>query len=181
MSVPELGIPDKSYISEGYITSREAGVVNFNAAVTEPGKNLPARSRLFLDTVNGTLRKVRSDKNAFTKDQFRRVYQKLEDTSLADAETAGRIKSNLRFWWTTVSPDYYYTYVEKMKKTGKNDIDACIDRYFTGKNALVVVLVNPAVYEAQKQAFADAGFEEITGENSYWFLDPKYGAAGGGK
>lgn len=181
MSVPELGIPDKSYIGEGYLTSREAGVVNFTAAVTEPGKNLPARSRLFLDTVTGTMKKVRSDKNIFTKDQFRRIYQKLEDTSLADAETAERIKSNLRFWWTTVSPDYYYTYVEKMKKTGKTDIDACIDRYFTGKNALVVVLVNPAVYETQKQAFADAGFEEITGENSYWFLDPEYGAAGGKK
>ncbi|MBP3710415.1 MAG: insulinase family protein [Treponema sp.] len=137
-----------------------------------PPYDLPSRVKLFYETLTEqVVPRVVSNKNTFSKKQFKRVYQKITDNFIEDAETASRVKSNLRFWWTTVSDEYYYGYLDNMMKVTKKDIDNFLTEYVASKNALVTVLVNPAVYEMQKRAFADAGFLLMSAERAFWYND----------
>ena len=175
MDEKKLGIPDQQYVWEGYQTTRAASILNFGALVTDPDTNLPERSQLFLKTLTDTIvPQILGSKDIFTKQQFDQIHQKMQDDWINNSETAEQVKSNLRFWWITASDDYYYHYVENMMKVDKNGIDAFLTEYIKGKNALVTVLVNSAVYEQQKQAFADAGFTEITKDTAFWYEDPAY-------
>ena len=117
------------------------------------------------------MNRIRSDAAIFSKRQFSRVYQKIKDTFIDDAETAERVKTSLRFWWITADADYYYSYLDNMMKIDKDDIDRFLTEYISERNALVTVLVNPAVYEKQKEAFAAAGFSEITADTAFWYKD----------
>ena len=175
MDTKELGIPDQQYVWEGYQTTRATSILNFGALVTDPDSNLPQRSQLFLKTItDAVVPRILGNKNIFTKPQFDQIHQKMKDNWINDSETAEQVKNNLRFWWITASDDYYYHYVGNMMKVDKKGIDAFLNKYINGKNALVTVLVNPAVYEQQKQDFADAGFVEITKDTAFWYEDPAY-------
>jgi Predicted Zn-dependent peptidases len=174
----EIGIPDPEYVGEGYQTTRASSLVNFAALVVNPEQDLPQRAQLFFKTLTGKIVPgILGDKNIFTQAQFDQIHQKMKDNWINDSETAGQVKSNLRFWWITASDDYYYNYVDNMIKIEKDGVDAFLNKYINGKNALVTVLVNPAVYEQQKKAFADAGFTEITKETAFWYEDPAYTSA----
>lgn len=165
-----LGIPDPQYIWEGYQTTRASSILDFGAVLVNPSQDLPQRVSLFFKTVTGNIvPAVTRNKDAFTQAQFDRVRQKVKDSLINDSETAEQIKGNLRFWWITASDDYYYHYAENMMKVDKDGVDDFLNRYVGGRYALVTVLVHPSVYEAQKDAFASAGFTEITKDNAFWY------------
>ena len=178
MDTKEIGIPDQQYVWEGYQTTRATSILNFGSLVTDPERNLPQRTQLFLTTITDKIvPQILGNKNMFTKPQFDRIHQKMKDNWINDSETAAQIKGNLRFWWITASDDYYYHYVENMMKVDKKGVDGFLTKYISGKNALVTVLVNPSVYEQQKKAFADAGFTEITKDTAFWYEDSAYKSA----
>jgi zinc protease len=174
----ELGIPDPQYVWEYYQTTRATSSLNFGTLVVQPDQDLPQRTQLFLKTITDDIVPlVLNNKTIFTEGQFNQIHQKMKDNWINDSETAEQVKSNLRFWWISASDDYYYHYIENMMKVNKDGVDAFLTKYIKGKNALVTVRVNPAVYEQQKQAFIDAGFVEITKENAFWYEDPVYKTA----
>ena len=165
-----LGIPDPQYVWEGYGTTRATSTLSFGALLLSPEEDLPRRAALFYTTLTENIvRRIRGEAAVFSKRQFSRVYQKIKDTFIDDAETAERVKASLRFWWITADADYYYRYLDNMMKIDKTDIDRFLTEYVSERNALVTVLVNPAVYEKQKKAFAEAGFSEITADTAFWY------------
>ena len=167
-----LGIPDPEYLWEGYMTTRATSTLSFGALLLSPEKDLPQRAALFYTTLTENIvRRIRGDASIFSKRQFSRVYQKIKDRFIDDTETAERVKTSLRFWWIAADADYYYRYLDNMMKIDKNDIDRFLTEYVSERNALVTVLVNPAVYEKQKEAFAAAGFSEITADTAFWYKD----------
>lgn len=169
-SKTELQIPAPNYTWENYVTRRESGLIEFGAVVTVPERALPERTKLFLSTIQDeVIKKIISDNSVFAKSDFDAVRQTSEDNRIIEAETASGLLSSLRFWWTVDSADYYYTYNEKMAEVNMGSIQQFLADYISGKNPLVIVLVNPQVYEKQKQAFADAGFTEITADNAFWW------------
>ncbi|MBQ9630292.1 MAG: hypothetical protein IJR49_01745, partial [Treponema sp.] len=118
------------------------------------------------------------NKNIFSKKQFKRVYQKIKDSFIEDAELASRLKTNLRFWWICSSDEYYYNYVKNMMNVSKKDIDKFLKDYITNKNALITVLVHPSVYESQKNEFEQAGFSVINSDNAFWYNSVQDSSAG---
>lgn len=183
-----LGVPDAQYVWESYLTTRATSMLNFGAllvatldrnaasiaedASSLPLYDLPMRAKLFYETLTERIvQHILGNKSAFSKKQFKRVYQKISDNFIEDAETASRVKDNLRFWWITASDGYYYHYLDNMMKVTKKDIDNFLTEYVASKNALVTVLINPTVYEMQKHAFADAGFLLMSAESAFWYND----------
>ena len=170
MANQSLGIPDPNYTWEGYVTRRESGVVDFGAVVVSPEQFLPERTQLFVDTLqNNIVEKIISDENIFSESQFDSVKQSAEDTRILEAETAKGFLSSLRFWWEVTGTDYYYSYSKKMGEVSWKQIASFLNTYVAGKYPLVTVLVNPQVYEAQKDSFAKAGFKEITADDAFWW------------
>lgn len=165
-----LGVPDPDYTWENYITRRESGIIEFGAVVLSPDQLLPQRAQQFLSTIqNEIVAKIVADKTTFTSEQFKTVKQSAEDNRILETEKAKDFLSSLRFWWIADSADYYYSYNKKMSEVEWSQIASFLNKYIVDKYPLVTVLVNPSVYEAQKKAFADAGFVEITTDNAFWW------------
>lgn len=179
LSIADLEIPNANYIGEGASLYRENGIISFRIAVHSPEKDLASRAKLFASTVTDTIvPEILNNKNVFTKAQFKQVRQTIKDYSYLGTETAEELLSQVEYWWVNATTDLFFSDGKKVKKA---DIDGYLNTYVVGKNPLVTVQVNPAVYEAQKQAFADAGFIEFTQDSAYWWKDYEKSSANADK
>jgi zinc protease len=172
MAVPELAIPSPEYISAGYYTQREGGEIYFQTLMLKPEQSIAQRAQLFQNVVQTKIiNGIIEDPNYFKATEYQNVKQRLKDSDLYNTETASGFLSNLRFWWTVASTEYYFGYNDRMSAVTSTDITNFATKYLKEKPALVTVLVNPAVYEAQKDEFEAAGFTTITADNAFWWKD----------
>ncbi len=171
LSEKDLQIPNADYIGASGQHMRATSIFSLSAGVFNPSENLPQRvtkiTNLFRDSV---VPEILSTSQYFTEQEFALMRQSLKDYSLMQTETASGLLSQVEhFWAISNKPELYYTYLDKLKKVKKSNIDAFIKKYIQNDYPLVTVQVNPAVYEKQKQAFKDAGFIEFTKESAYWW------------
>ena len=75
----------------------------------------------------------------------------------------------MRFWWCCADSDYAYSYDKKMAEVGQKDILSYVSTYIEGKNPLVMVYVNPELFEEIKDTFTENGFEIVSDQNAFWF------------
>ena len=61
------------------------------------------------------------------------------------------------------------TYSDNLKKVQKADVDTLIENYVYNRNPLIMVYVNPAVYEQTKDAFDKAGYVTVSADNAFWW------------
>ena len=169
-----FGIPSPDYISSGYQTQRESGQIIFQSIMLAPEQMLPLRAAMFADTIsNEIIPEMATDLNYFTEEEYSNVKRRMEDSKIWETETASGFLSNLRFWWTATDTNYYLTYDDKMASTKPAQVSTFVETYLVDKPALVVVLVNPEIYEAQKNEFDAMGYEVVTEANAYWWGENK--------
>ena len=171
----ELEIPDSSYVWGGGSFSRASGIFSAGAVMLEPEKNLPARADRFLSMIQDEiLPAMAADKSLYTSAKVKDIVRKLSDADIMSTQTAEGILSQVRSAWLRATPDFYYDYNNKIGKVTQADVRSFIGKYVTCKNPLVFVLVNPAVYQKTRQAFAAKGYELINAENAFWWKDRRY-------
>ena len=164
-----LMLPGNDYVGEGYVTRKESGLIQFAAAVLKPDSDLVARADLFLDTIQQKVIPQFMKKDAFTDDQYATIRRTLRNNRVYEDETASGLLNTLQFWWATADANYYYTYIDNMDKVGNKEVANFVEKYIADKKPLVFVLVNPAVYEKQKQTFLDKGYTVISSDNAFWW------------
>ncbi|MCR4733625.1 MAG: insulinase family protein [Treponema sp.] len=157
---PQLGIPDENYLGLGYATSRRVGIFNVTALMLYPEQYLPLRTKMFVENIQSAL-KGTVEVSAEEED-LSLVKKRLYNSNVFDRETASGLLSTARFWWACTDADYYFSYSDNVSKVGNSNLEKFIDKYVSGKNALVIVLVNPDVYEQFKADFAENGFVEFS-------------------
>lgn len=169
VSNKKLGIPDISYISGNYTTKRSDGLIEFTAYVSAPENLLPQRADLLLNYIqNDVMPAIANTADLYKKNSVKEIAQNLKDTDLLLAETPESFLSNLRFWWASTGSDYYFSYNKKMDSVKQEDMKNFIEKYISGKNALVSIIVNPEVYQKHKTEYLAAGYEEISESNGLW-------------
>lgn len=172
---PEFGIPQPDYVSAGYATCRANGRIGFTAIMLNPETNLPNRALKFLDKIKGeTLPKIAADKALYKKSKAKQIVSVLEKYRNEASDTATGLLSELRFWWTTTSYEYYCDYFKKMGAVSQKSVQKFLDEYILSKDPLITILVNPAVYEQTAAQYRELGFEMIGAENAYWWNDKKF-------
>ena len=172
---PEFGIPQPDYVSAGYTTARANGRIGFTAIMLNPETNLPNRALKFLDKIKGeTLPKIAADKALYKKSKAKQIVSVLEKYRNEASDTATGLLSELRFWWTTTSYEYYCDYFKKMGAVSQKSVQKFLDEYILSKDPLITILVNPAVYEQTAAQYRELGFEMIGAENAYWWNDKKF-------
>jgi zinc protease len=172
----ELAIPDSSYAWGGGSFARACGMFSAGAVMMGPEQQLPARVDRLLSKIQGEiLPAMAEDASLYTAAKVKDVVRKLSDADIVSTQTAEGILSQVRSsWLRTGSPDYYYTYNSRIGKVTQADVQSFVSRYINGKNPLVLVLVNPSVYQKTKQAFAAKGYELISADNAFWWKDRRY-------
>ncbi len=165
-----LQIPDVGNIWARYMTSRRHGTLSFSAIVLYPMQNLPSRVHDFYDTLTKkALPAVQKDKSLDTQKKRQVLIQSIEDSLVRDTETAEGLLATVSYLWCYASRDYFPTYAENLCRVKKADFDSYLEKYIYGRNPMIKVYVNPAVYEQTKDAFDAAGFTEIKAENAFWW------------
>lgn len=169
LNIEALEIPSANYLGAGSTAMRENGMISFMSVMHSPEKNLAQRAKIFYSAVADQIVPEIIERNdVFSKADFKQVKQAMKDYYFIGMETAEQVLSQLEYCWVNFSREYFFTRTKKVKKT---DINRYLEKYVAEKPALVCVLVNPEVYEMQKNDFAQEGFKEFTIENAYWWKD----------
>ncbi len=171
----ELEIPDSAYVWGGGSFNRAMGMFSFGAVMLEPDKNLPARTdRLLAKVQDEILPAMAADPSLYTQAKVKDIVRKLSDSDIMSTQTAEGVLAQVRSAWLRATPDFYYSYNSRMGKVTQADVQSFVGKYVTGKNPLVLVLVNPAVYQKTRQAFAAKGYEVISADNAFWWKNRRY-------
>jgi zinc protease len=162
----------KEATSVSYFTQRDGGVVYFRTALkTTPGQN-PAQA--VLDAKKAVLEEMSlmaSDPHYFSDADFALVKARLEDQLLLSRETADRFIDTLSFWWSTASTDYYFGYVDNLRRVTNTDVSKFITTYLVTKKSVTGVRLSPSLYRGATAGFQKARFEEITTANAFWWQE----------
>ena len=103
---------------------------------------------------------------SLTDEDIAMTVERLKDSKIYETETANGLISNLRFNLVAADEDYFYSYEDKMSEVKVDSVKAMVEKYIDGVNPLVLVYVNPDVYEQQKEAFESEGFVFVSKDNS---------------
>lgn len=166
-----LGIPAPNYTGGYYWTQKDGGQVIFWAyLLAKPGQSLAQKAQQLKEKMRGTeLTNMTRDGSYFSAEEYELVKRLIEDQRTLELETVEGFLGTLRFWWASASTDYFFGYVDNMRKVGFREISAFLDRYIHRNLEIVALRVNPSVYEAEKKDFMSAGFETIDAENAFWW------------
>ncbi len=169
-SIDELMIPTSDYFGTGFLTSRHGSILSFTAAMLSPETNIVDRALLLSNTIKEEIvPSIIDNQNYFTREQYDGAKQRLQDSQIFERQTPQSLLSTLRFFWITTNSEYYFTYLENLEKIKPNDISLLFEAYVKDKNSIIMVSINPKLFEEQKNDFADAGFITITDENAFWW------------
>lgn len=160
-----IGIPDADYVWGGYPTSRQCGLFSAGALVASPEEELAARAVYFMEKLPAVFAEAACVKPSVVADTVRRI----TDSNVYANETASGLLGTLRFWWICADEEYYYSYTDGISRVTPDSLSAFVEKYFTDKNPLLTVRVNPTVYETVKEQFMERGFTEVTADNAFWF------------
>ena len=166
----KLQIPDTSYVWGNYSISRRHGAVYFGCDVYNPSDKLTDRAKEFYNTVTQkALPAVEKDKSLASQTKKDKLIQIFKDGLTWETQTANSLLSTLSYYWTYSTRDYYMTREDNYKKIEKNDISEFLNKYVYNSNPIIMVFVNPDVYEQTKAEFDNAGFVQITADNAFWW------------
>ncbi len=169
-SIDELMIPTSDYFGTGFLTSRHGSILSFTAAMLSPETNIVDRALLLSNTIeNDIVTEIINNENYFTREQYDGAKQRLQDSQIFERQTPQSLLSTLRFFWTATNSEYYFTYLYNLEKIEPKDISSLFEAYVKDKNSIIMVSINPKLFEEQKNDFADAGFITITDENAFWW------------
>ena len=161
-----IGIPSVDYISSGYMSRKSCGVASFTIDVTMPEEELAERTKYFAGVLPEMVKEAAM---SITEEQILRTVNRLSDSNVYANETAAGLLRTMRFWWCCADSDYAYSYDKKMAEVGQKDILSYVSTYIEGKNPLVMVYVNPELFEEIKDTFTENGFEIVSDQNAFWF------------
>lgn len=167
----DLGIPAPNYTGAYYWTQKDGGQIVFWAyLLSKPGQSFAPRIQQLKEKIRASeLTNMKIDRAYFSDAEYETVKRLIENQRILELETVDGFLGTLRFWWASASTDYFFGYVDNMKKVGYREISAFLDRYIHKNLEIVAVRVHPSVFEAEKKAFADAGFETLGADNAFWW------------
>ncbi len=144
--------------------------INFYAVMLEPERSIPTRAKNFYSLVaEKMIPNYAETKKIVGAKKIKELKKIRRDDELIKSELFASMLGDARYWWTVCDKDYYYDYAKNMDKANDAQIAGALKKYIVGKNAFVVVVVNPSVYKSLKAEFDAQGFEKIKKENAFWF------------
>lgn len=151
-----IGVPSSDYIGTGYYTRKTCSTMNFSVIIVSPEEDLPERAQYFASVLPDA---VKDAVENLSSAEIKKIGQMVEDSAVIQRQTAASLAEILRVWWTVADENYYYTYNEKLRSVSVQELSDFVDRYISGRQPLICVLVNPEVFEETRSSFEKAGFK----------------------
>lgn len=165
----EYKIPGPNYIGTYTSLGRKNATVGCYVLLKEPAENLAGRAKDISSYIQNELYpETASDKKAFSSKSIKKFKTSQEDTFIKASETAEGIVGLARRCWIEGEIEYLLGN-KKESPIKQNKVQKYVKDYLVSKNALVKVIVNPAVYEKTRKEFLDAGYYEVKKNEEFWW------------
>ncbi len=170
LSNQSFGIPGSDYISEGYLTSRNHSLIHFTAIVLSPEQMMGQRAAYLAQVISTDLaNQIIEDYDFFPQTSFNKNMTGFSDDAVIRAQRPETYLANIRYWWAVTDTAYYFSHDKNTASVERNDIVQFVKNYLLKKPSVVVVLVNPELYESQKADYEALGYKEINADSAFWW------------
>jgi len=88
--------------------------------------------------------------NYFTDEQLATAKRQLEISDIRTKEITSDYVHTVSFWWASATLNYYFNYLDNLRKVSRQDIQEYIRKYIKSKPFVAGLLVNPDMEEQLK-------------------------------
>jgi zinc protease len=138
-------------VSFGYLTLKHTGPISL---IITPN---PGKIRECMDEANRQVALMDND-DYITNDEIAKAKRMLEINDIRKEDITSNFVQTLSFWWTSATLDYYFTYLDNLKKVSRADLKKYVDKYIKNRPYCEGLLINPALRaEIKADDFFKAG------------------------
>lgn len=119
-----------------YLTQKYVGPISFVAIPN------PAKVKECFEEMKNQINLMDSD-DYFTDEQLETAKNQLEINDIRGREITSDYVHTISFWWCSASLDYYFDYINNLKKVTRADIQDYVRKYIKGKPYAAGLLINP--------------------------------------
>lgn len=119
-----------------YFSQKHVGPISLTAISN------PAKVKECFEEIKNQINLMDND-DYFTDDQLETAKRQLEITDVRGKEITSDYVHTVSFWWCSASLDYYFNYINNLKKVTRADIQDYVRKYIKGKPYCAGLLVNP--------------------------------------
>ena len=163
-----LAIPDADYLGSFYATRRASGILGFSAVMLNTANPVAQAEHFFTALREQSLPTIASN-DFLTADALTGAKRQLENARIYSLETARGVLSSLSTLWAACGADYFFSYEKHINAVTADDVQRFLQAFIADACGLQIVFVSPEVYQAHEKAFKDAGYREVSAENSFWW------------
>jgi len=150
----------KSLVDSGYALN--AGINYFTQAYTGPITIFyvpnPAKFKDAFRALQKQIDQFDAD-DYFTDEQLETSKSKSINQDIYGREVTTQFVHTLCFWWSSASLDYYFTYLDEIKKINREDIRNYIRKYIKGQTNVKGLQLNPGMQKNWNVTDLDAMFK----------------------
>lgn len=121
--------------SLSYSTQRYTGPITL-FAVTFPGREAEA-----IEAINRELERF-DDPDYFTDAQLEAAATLLAISDLYTQQSTDEMAHTISYWWASASPEYYLSYIERLREVTRDDIVDYVETYILGRPRATVLLTS---------------------------------------
>jgi zinc protease len=127
--------------------------------VTAAFQARPEKARDCIQAIRAELERMTAP-DYFTDEELANAAFRAEVEQVRNRETPSGLAHSLSFWWASASLDYYATYVDNLRKTGRPEIARYLHRWVLGKPFVLGAMMSP---ETAQGGLALASLEKLVG------------------
>ncbi len=173
ISEKDLNIPDTDYFGAYLSTSRANSLAGFYASMISGGPLNPVqKAEKYLELIQQNIIPSFLNRDAFlTKTELEKARDQMEKDTLFALDSVSGFLQNFSEAWASTGSEFQLTYDKYSRKVSLNDVKKFVEKYLLNKNGLLFVTVSPDVYEAHKDDFEKAGYDVVSSETAFWWVN----------
>jgi len=154
-----------------YQPYRNASWFSVNADITVPSGKKPVDIVFsFKENVRSTeLYSIKANSSYFSASQFEKARETLMEDKMAIQNDPLRSAAYMATLWGYGTQALLQSETDLILRVGPKEVSSFVDTYVLKNLEVVMVRVDPALYEINKKAFAASGFEVISAQNALWW------------
>jgi len=166
-SMPKGSEPENIRID--YVPSTDSSWISVLSIV--PAGKKPAETVFaFKEAVRGTeLYMVKANPSYFSAADYDRACQALLEEIMAIQGDAMSSACHMATLWSWGIPSLIFQESDFIMKTRQKNISQFVDTYIQKNLEVVMVRLNPDLYEVNKKSFSSYGFETVSTKNAFWW------------
>jgi zinc protease len=125
-------------VAVNYLTLKYTGPISI---IVTPN---PAKIRECMEEVNRQIALMDND-DYITDDEIATAKRRLEITDTREEDVTSDFVHALSFWWSSATLDYYFNYLDNLRKVSRADLKLYVDKYIKNKPSCNGLLIDPGL------------------------------------